>query len=101
MRSDTLSFSAAVRAVGQEARRMGLVVPGFRSPPRIPGADRTIRRSNGDPIIAVRLRGRPLTDVVADIVEGVLVANRVPRRSHPRVRRQLLAAVERTLVQAA
>ena len=101
MRSDTLSFSAAVRAVTGEARRMGLVVPGFRSPPRIPGADRTIRRSAGEPIVAIRLRGRPIADVVADVVEGVLVANAVPHRSGGRVRRQLLAAVERTLVQAA
>jgi hypothetical protein len=101
MRSDTLSFSAAVRAVAGEARQMGLVVPGFRSPPRIPGADRTIRRSTGEPIVAVRVRGRPFADVVADIVQGVLVANAVPRRSDRRVRRQLLAAVERSLAQAA
>jgi len=101
MRSDTLGFSAAVRAVGVEARRLGLVMPGFRSPPRIPGADRTIRRSTGEPIIAIRLRGRPLTDVVADVVEGVLVANAVPRRAQRTMRRQLLAAVERGLVQAA
>jgi hypothetical protein len=101
MRSDTLSFSAAVRAVAGEARHMGLVVPGFRSPPRIPGADRTIRRSTGEPIVAVRVRGRPFADVVADIVEGVLVANAIPRRSDRRVRRQLLAAVERSLMQAA
>jgi hypothetical protein len=101
MRSDTLSFSAAVRAVGQEARRMGLVVPGFRAPPRIPGADRTLRRSRGEPIVAVRLRGRPFADVVADIGEGVLVANDVPRRADLRVRRRLLAAVERSLLRAA
>jgi hypothetical protein len=101
MRSDTVSFSAAVRTVADEARRMGLVVPGFRSPPRIPGADRTIRRSRGDPIIAVRLRGRPFADVVADVVEGVVVANAVPKRSVRQVRRQLLAAVERSLAQAA
>ena len=90
-----------MRTVADEARRMGLVVPGFRSPPRIPGADRTIRRSRGDPIIAVRLRGRPFADVVADVVEGVVVANAVPKRSVRQVRRQLLAAVERSLAQAA
>jgi hypothetical protein len=101
MRSDTVRFSAAVRAVGQEARRMGLVVPAFRAPPRLPGVDRTLRRSRGEPIVAVRLRGRPFADIVADIVEGVLVANGVPRRGDLAVRRNLLAAVERTVLEAA
>ena len=80
---------------------MGLVVPGFCSPPRLPGADRTIRRSRGEPIVAVRLRGRPFTDVVADVVEGVLVANGIRGRPEWRVRRRLLAAVERVLAPAA
>ena len=80
---------------------MGLVVPGFRSPPRLPDADRTIRRSAGEPIVAVRVRGRPFADVVADVVEGVLVANGIRGRPEWRVRRRLLAAVERVLVRAA
>ena len=101
MRSDPMNFSAAVRAIGREARRMGLVVPAFRSPPRLPGAYRTIRRSGGEVIVAVRLRGRPFADVVADIVEGVLRANGVSREHDLRVRRQLLLAVERSMVRAA
>ncbi|HZQ57328.1 MAG TPA: hypothetical protein VFA84_04805 [Acidimicrobiales bacterium] len=101
VRSDTLGFSAAVRAVAEEARRMGLVVPGFCSPPRLAGADRTIRRSRGEPIVAVRLRGRPFSDVVADVVEGVLVANGIRGRPQWQVRRRLLAAVERVLAPAA
>jgi hypothetical protein len=100
MHSETVSFSAAVRAIGQEARLMGLVVPGFRSPPRLPGANRTIRRNAGEPIIAVRIRGRPFGDVVADVVEGVLVANDVPFTDLGR-RRRLLAAVEATCQEAA
>ena len=80
---------------------MGLVVPTFRAPPRIPGVDRTLRRSRGEPIVAVRIRGRPFADVVADIVEGVLVANGVTRRADPPIRRRLLSAVERSLVEAA
>jgi hypothetical protein len=101
VRSDVIGFSAAVRAVAEEARRMGLVVPGFRSPPRLPGADRTIRRSAGEPIVAVRVRGRPFADVVADIVEGVLVANGARGRAQWQARRRLLAAVEREVVRAA
>ena len=42
VRSDVIGFSAAVRAVAEEARQMGLVVPGFRSPPRLPDADPAI-----------------------------------------------------------
>ena len=101
VRSDVIDFSAAVRAVAEEARRMGLVVPGFRSPPRLAGADRTIRRSAGEPIVAVRVRGRPFADVVADIVEGVLVANGARGRAQWQARRRLLAAVEREVVRAA
>ena len=101
VRAESVGFSAAVRAVAEEARRMGLVVPGFRSPPRLAGADRTIRRTSGEPIVAVRLRGRPFADVVADVVEGVLVANGIRGRPEWRARRRLLAAVEKVFVRAA
>ncbi len=94
MRSDTVTFSTAVRAVASEARRLGLTVPAFRAPPAVAGADRTIRRRAGDVVVAVRVRGRPLADVVADVVEGVLVANSVPRAQDLAVRRCLLSAVE-------
>ena len=94
MRADTLSFSSAVRAVADEARRMGLRVPAFRSPPGLTGADRTIRCRRGDLVVAIRIRDRAFADVVADVVEGVLVANSVPRERDLRVRRRLLAAVE-------
>lgn len=61
-----------------EARRHGLAVPGFRSPPRLAGVDRTIRWSaDGTCMVAVRVRGRDVADVIADMVEGVLVANRL------------------------
>jgi hypothetical protein len=100
MRSETITFSVAVRAVADEARRMGLAVPGFRSPPRLAGADRTIRRSGGLPIVAVRVRGRPFGDVVADVIEGVLVSNGIPQGRDMRTRRRLLRAVE-GLIEAA
>jgi len=94
MRADTLSFSSAVRAVADEARRMGLRVPAFRSPPGLAGVDRTIRRRRGALVVAVRIRDRAFADVVADVIEGVLVANGVPRDQDRRVRRRLLSAVE-------
>jgi hypothetical protein len=85
-------FAVAARAISDEARRAGLgVVPGFRSPPRLP-VDRALRRRPGTtPSVAVRLQGRPMDVVVADMVEGVLVANGATGRDDLRAR--LLAAV--------
>jgi hypothetical protein len=94
MRSDSLTFTTIVRAVAQEARRMGLVVPVFRSPPRLAGADRTICRRHGDLVVAVRSRGRPFGDVAADVVQGIVVCNVLRRGEEARVRRGLLLAVE-------
>lgn len=66
------------RQLAAEARRHGLKTPGFRCPPRVPGANRTVRWSPaGACIVAVQVRGRDLADVVADMVEGVLVANQL------------------------
>jgi hypothetical protein len=88
-------FSAAARRLADEARRRGLVVPGFRSPPRLPGAPRTLRRfRDGAAVVAVQRRGRAPHDVVTDMIEGVVVANhlRGPHADH--LRRELNTAVE-------
>src|SRR6187549_14043 len=71
----TLRFAATARALAQEARARGLAVPGFRSPPRVNGVDRTLRRRGASASIAVRVRGRPWADVLVDMIEGVIVAN--------------------------
>src|SRR3954463_7790766 len=90
----SLRFAAAVRLVAAEARRLGLQVPGFRSPPRLPGADRSLRRRpDGSPAVAVRLRGRATAAVVADMVEGVVVANGLRGEAAERCRAALTAAV--------
>ena len=69
-------FTALARLLAGEARRYGLMAPGFRSPPRLPGARRTIRRyPDGAAVVAVSWRGRPVDEVVNDMVEGVVVAN--------------------------
>ena len=74
--SPVLRFAEAVRALGVEARRNGLRMPAFRSPPRLVGVARSVRRrADGGATIAVVVRGRPWAAVVADMVEGVLVAN--------------------------
>lgn len=89
----SLRFAAAVRALAVESRSLGLEVPGFRSPPRIAGADRSLRRRPGaSPAVAVRLAGRPFRAVVVDMVEGVVVANGLSGRRAADVRARLLAA---------
>lgn len=90
----SLRFAAAVRAIAMESRKLGLDVPGFRSPPRLAGADRSLRRRPGaTPAVAVRLSGRPFEAVVADMVEGVVVANNLQGRRASEVRGRLLAAL--------
>jgi hypothetical protein len=51
------------------------VVPGFRCPPRVVGVHRTLRRQPNGVVVAVQVRGRPWFVVVADMIEGVVVAN--------------------------
>ncbi len=70
------------------------MVPGFRSPPRIADAHRTIRRRGSVPSVAVRLRGRPWSAVLADMIEGVVVANELSGMRADRVRAALWLAVE-------
>jgi hypothetical protein len=90
--ASSLRFAVAAKAIADEARRAGLLVPGFRSPPRLVGVDRSLRRRPGaTPAVAVRVNGRPIDTVVADMVEGVLVANELRDRDDLRAR--LLAAV--------
>lgn len=87
----TLRFAAAARRLSREARRLGLDVPGFRSPPKVSGADRTLRRWVGGQgaTIAVRVRGRPWVAVAADMVEGVVAANKLAGPAADRVRSAL------------
>jgi len=90
----SLRFAAAVRVLASEARAMGLEVPGFRSPPRLAGADRSLRRRPGaTPAVAVRLQGRPFAAIAADMVEGVVVANGLDGPVAAAARGRLLAAV--------
>jgi hypothetical protein len=92
--ADPVHFAAAARLLGAEARARRLVVPGFRSPPRLAGADRSLRRrADGSAVVAVRLRGRPVDAVVADMVDGLLAANRLVGADADRHREPLVAAV--------
>ncbi|MCD9623467.1 hypothetical protein [Rhabdothermincola salaria] len=95
MQATSVRFAAAARVLGQVARRRGLDVPSFRSPPRLEGADRSLRRHrSGGATVSVRLRERPWSAVVADMIEGVVAANRLVGPDADRARTALWAAVE-------
>jgi hypothetical protein len=95
MEATSLRFSAAARTLGLVARRQGLTVPGFRSPPRLAEVDRTLRRrADGGTTVAIRLKGRPWVAVLADMIDGVIAANALEGAEAARVRTRLWAAVE-------
>src|SRR5947207_1251702 len=88
--ASSVRFSALAQALAIEARQRGLQPPGFRSPPRVPGVVRTIRRSPAGAVVAVRIRDRGLDDVAADMVDGVVVANHLAGDEAAMVRADLL-----------
>jgi hypothetical protein len=89
----TFDFAAAARTLTREARRRGIVAPGFRSPPRLVGVDRSIRRRADSAVVAVRVHGRQMPAVVADLIEGVVVANGLGPPEADRLRNELWEAV--------
>lgn len=91
--STTAAFAHAARTLAQEARHRGLLAPSFRCPPRLVGADRTLRRRPGGAVVAVRLRGRPWPAVLADMIEGVIAANGLAPPLATRVRTDLWETV--------
>jgi hypothetical protein len=88
----SMGFAGLARRLGPAARAAGLTVPAFRSPPRRAGATRTIRRYPGGAVVSVRVRERPLDQIAADMVEGIVVANSLRGEAAPRVRLALLTA---------
>ena len=93
MEATTVHFATAARTLGREARSRGLIVPGFRCPPRVLGADRTIRRFEGGVTVAVRVKGRPWVAVLADMIEGLVVANQLTPPPADRLRGEMWLAL--------
>jgi len=87
------AFAAAARRLGDAARGAGLSVPAFRSPPRVAGALRTVRRYPGGTVVSVQLRDRPHEAVAADMVEGIVVTNRLSGDAALRARTVLAEAL--------
>jgi hypothetical protein len=97
----TVEFASAARAITREARRRGLLAPSYRCPPRLVGVDRSIRRRPDGAVVSIRLRGRPRTAVIADMIEGVVVANGLRPPQADRVRTELWTAMEAAVARSA
>ena len=94
MQSQSLRFSESVRVLSDAARRRGLSVPAFRSPPHRPDVDRSLRRRpNGEVTVAVRLAGRPFAAVQTDLIESLIVVNEVDAADVQPLRRELWNAL--------
>jgi hypothetical protein len=87
--ASTVEFASAARTLAREARRQGLIGPSYRCPPRLVGVDRSLRRQGDTVTVSVRLRGRPWAAVLADMIEGVVAANRLQPPHADRVRSEL------------
>jgi hypothetical protein len=95
MEATSLRFVTVAKSLAAAARAEGLVAPAFRSPPRLVGVSRSIcRRRDGGATVAVVLRSRPWAAVVADMVEGVVAANRLRGVPADRARTALWRSVE-------
>ena len=69
-------------------------MPAFRSPPRLEGVARSVRRrADGNTTIAVVVRNRPWSAVLADMVEGIVVANHLHGLDADRARARLWSTV--------
>ena len=90
----TVEFAAAARTLTREARRRGLVGPSYRCPPRLVGVDRSIRRRPDGAVVSIRLHDRPRGAVIADMIEGVIVANGLRPPGADQVRTELWAALD-------
>jgi hypothetical protein len=99
-RSSALDLAGAVRVIGATVKAMGFDAPGFRSPPRLVGVDRSIRRrrspsgSGTSAVVSVRVKGRPWAAVLADMIEGVVAANELTPPDADRVRTELWSVLQ-------
>lgn len=88
-------FATVAHALVDVTRAAGHQPPGFRTPPRIVGVDRTVTRRAGSTsaAVAVRIRERPWAAVVADMIDGVIAVNDLGPPEAGRLRGELWAAV--------
>lgn len=98
MESTTIRFARAARELSRTSRLCGVVAPSFISPPRRTDVSRTIKRRPNGTVVAVSLRARPWAAVLADMVDGVIVANGLSGVEADKVRGALWLAVSEAAV---
>jgi hypothetical protein len=97
-----MRFVTVAKALGRGARSQGWAAPVFRSPPRLVGVSRSIRRQrDGVVTVSVALRNRPWAAVLADMIDGVVAANRLRGVAADRCRTQLWAHLDEVGEEAA
>ncbi len=90
-----LAFAEAARQLRAAAGDQSLVAPSFRSPPREVGRRRSLaRHQDGSVTVAVMIRSRVWEAVLADMVEGVIAANRLEGVDAEALRDQLWEALK-------
>lgn len=90
-----LAFAEAARQLGMAVRGQELVVPSFRSPPREVGRRRTLsRHDDGSVTVSVMVRNRVWEAVLADMIEGIVAANRMDGIDAEALRDHLWEALE-------
>jgi hypothetical protein len=88
---NALDFARLARDVTSAARACGLEQPAFRSPPALRGRTRSVKRyADGSAVVAVALHGRSRSSVLHDMIEGIVVVNRLPVNLADAARRTLL-----------
>ena len=90
----SLDFGAAARSLARAAHLRDLVVPVFASTPSRRDLHRSIRRRNGSPVVSIRLGDRPRGAVLADMIEGIVVANYLEDSKADLVRSTLWLAID-------
>ena len=74
--SISIKFSIAVRTLGRIADQLGYRIPQFRCPPPSAKYQRSVRKTGDENLsISIVIRGRPWLAILADIVEGFVIAN--------------------------
>ena len=74
--ANAMSFAAVGRVLTDQALAQGVTAPSFRSPPRIPGVRRSVTRNRDDSItVSVIVSQRPLSAVIADMIDGVVLTS--------------------------
>ncbi len=90
-----LAFAEAARQLGMAVRGQELVMPSFRSPPREVGRRRTLsRHEDGSVTVSVMVRNRVWEAVLADMIEGIVAANRMDGIDAEALRDQLWEALQ-------